>query len=143
MIMLFSNGILFVWSSTIITEILSILSISEYETGGRGEASNRHGPTNRIPKISKPGTAKPRHSLIRLHAKVLNYFSTATLPLPLGSLSCFPLKLLWNYGPNSRWDSLDGEPALSQGRYLHRTSQTKKKRGHHHSSGIRTHDTIV
>jgi hypothetical protein len=42
----------------------------------------------------------------------------------------FPSELVWNYGSHidSRWDSLDGLSALSQGCHLHKITQTQDKR---------------
>jgi hypothetical protein len=52
------------------------------------------------------------------------------LPFVLGPLSYFPSELIWYYGSYSQLANfLGGWSVLSLGRYLHRRTQTQKKRG--------------
>jgi hypothetical protein len=61
-----------------------------------------------------------------------NLFCVLLLLLPFvpGPPACFPSKLIWNYRSYKQFVGLFGRvTSPSQGHYLHRTTQTQKKRG--------------
>jgi hypothetical protein len=85
---------------------------------------------------------------LRFHGmnnKFHKYWFIISSTFLLGSIASLLSELMWNYGPYRQLlRSFDGWSTLSQGHYLHRTTQTKETRTDTHTwNGIQTHDPSV